>query len=74
MKNRFYFCISQDYYLESHLGNLEGGVKFQVHPKNVPHDIESLGVSVGSAMQASVDIRKNVVSLFFLYFDLYMPC
>jgi len=52
-----------DYYLESYLGNLEGGVRFQVHPKNVPHDIESLGVSVGAAMQASVDIKKNLIHL-----------
>ena len=48
--------------MESFLGNLVGGIKFQVHPRNMPPYIESFGMSVGAAMQASIDIKKVIVS------------
>ena len=56
------FYYSQMFYTESFAGNLDGGIKFQVHPKNVPAEIEKHGSSVGAAMLAAIEVRKSTVS------------
>ena len=44
---------------------MDGGFKFQVHPKNVPPQIEKFGMSMAAGMQASVEIHKKTVTLRF---------
>ena len=45
------------------MGNLDGGIKFQIHPRNEPPNIESFGMSVGASMQGSIDLHKITVSI-----------
>ena len=44
--------------MEGYYGNLDGGIKFQVHPRDEPPMIEMYGLSVASGAQASIDVHK----------------
>jgi len=46
------------YSSESEQGNLDGGVKFQVHPATELPNVEEHGVSVGSSSQVTVELTK----------------
>jgi len=46
------------YSSESEQGNLDGGIKFQVHPATELPNVEEHGVSVGSSAQVTVELTK----------------
>ena len=48
----------QWHYTESYYGNLDGGIKFQVHPRGIPPEIEKYGLSIGGGVQAAIEIKK----------------
>ena len=60
--NTYELLYTQERSLEGYYGNLDGGIKFQVHPRNVPPEIERYGLSVPAGMQASIDVHKTTVS------------
>ena len=61
------FSSFQEHYLEGYYGNLDGGVKFQVHPRDEPPMVEMYGLSVPSGAQASIDVHKVSVCTHYLF-------